>query len=396
MFTKQVVAVTSTPSGSSIALDSLGHPHIVYEQYDGNIKHAWKQGATWHTEQVAYLGAVTSGYDRKGFALGGDVMHVVWATGGFIGNYSPTWTYPNLPTDQALLQVHHAFSTVGSGIWTEEIIWTESGQQEGNWVWHPITSTWGWTWTKTWYTLSWGVSVAVDSSGNAHVLFAHEYEPEVGTSSSHGPRAILYLNGASGWAVTQLQTFSTAGNLGISVAYERGIWCDSVDDLHALWWSNRDVTVGGVYQQTMRYAKSTAWGTVIDLVQISNSYHLTPISIGADGSGVGVAFYVNSMSNDDAAFLLPIGGSPESIGAAWYGNPAFSAGVPALAYSDGDVLTYQQNISGTWTPDAFAPTGTSYASLAQPADAVMPHICWCDSGHVMYATLLASGRWTMG
>jgi hypothetical protein len=396
--------------GSSIFLDSQGRPHICYQQQDGTIKHAWKEGGVWQTETAGAIPPpVSYMWPQFSFALGGDVMHIVWTEGGIHQSTMDFWDsshYPNLPPTEQPVSIQHAYSAVDSHTWIQETIWTDDPQpQTGYWRYYTMSKTWGWYSTLTFDAYPNGISVAADSSGNAHVLYGHYYIAgftRTGSSVGHGPRRVMVLDGANSWAATNLETYPGRYDGYPLVGLYHDIWCDEADALHAAWTVVAMDSTTYLDTGALHYAKSPGWGlsNVVFHPDYDINSPLEPISVSADAEGNGLIFYYDggyNWSEPAPAYLKIMSDGTDLIGTlpnSCRGNAVVSAGVMALAYADvTGALVYQQKIDDVWVPTLGLPTTPRArdVSLAQPVAVATPHLAWCAPNAVMYATLRPPG-----
>ena len=386
------VAVGSV--SSYIALDSFGQPHVCYEDGAGTIRHAWKEDGAWAHETAATPGIVsTDPWWLKGyfsFALGGDVLHLFWLHGGYDADWGQPTTYPATPTQYPPITIHHAYSTLGSGVWSEETIWTGPADTRAG-AWSNPFGWWLWQWSYNAGSQSHGFGCAADSSGNGHIIFAYQFTADLRGGGGSNSSDVIYLDGSNGWAETVVmhQVYHIGADM---VTATRCLFCDANDVIHALWYVQHPTTYG------IEYGQSPGWdvNTLVSVGYSDNpSPWFQPIAVSADSASQGYAFYIHDIS-DYAAYVTRVGDVPAAIGQAAIGGLALTPDVPHIAFNAPDApITYGKAVADAWTSETIA-VGVS-SGLVDLAQRDVPHVTWSVSGtKVMYATLaLNAYYWSM-
>jgi len=330
---------------SAIAADSNGHLHVVWADITpGNkeifYKKSTNQGSTWAPNQRLTWNSGAS--LSPGIAVDGlDNIHVVWTD--------------NSPGND---EIHYRKSTNGGSSWTpiQRLTWTSGGSinpaiaiaasgalnvvwndaTPGNWeVYFKKSTNEGSTWTpsqRLTFTsgLSFGPAVAVDPSGNLHVLWS---------SDAPGNEEIYYkrsTDGGSSWTPSQRLTWNSGWSRGPVIA------TDASGNMHAFW---ADDTPGN---WEIYYKKSIDGGSnwaPNQRLTWNSGYSGSP-AVAVDASG-----YLHLAWNDDTSTSWEIYYKTSmTVGATWSSsqrltwNSGFS-GDPAIAV---DGFYY---IHVTWTDD---------------------------------------------
>ncbi len=330
---------------SAIAADSNGHLHVVWaDKTPGNeeifYKKSTDQGSTWGPNQRLTSNSGTS--LSPAIAVDGlDNIHVVWTdntpgndeicykkstNGGSIWAPSRrlTWT-PGGSINPAI-----AIDTSG----TLNVVWNDA--TPGNWeVYFKKSTNEGSTWTPTQrltFTsgLSYNEAIAVDPSGNLHVLWS---------SDAPGNEEIYYkrsTDGGSSWTPSQRLTWNSGWSRGSVIA------ADVSGNIHAVW---ADVTPGNweIYYKKSMDGGST-W-TPNQRLTWNSGYSGSP-AIAVDASG-----NLHLAWNDDTSYNWEIYyKSSTTGGASWTTSQRVTwnsgySGDPAIAV---DGLYY---IHVVWTDD---------------------------------------------
>jgi hypothetical protein len=299
---KRLTWTSGMAEDPAIAVDSSGNVHVVWKE---TVLGYWEiyygkstdGGATWMSSQRLTWNARVS-FDPLDIAVdsSGDV-HVVWA-GNTPGNYEicyrkttnggSAWMTSQRLTWNSGISYEPAIAVDSSG--NPHVVWDDNTPGECE-IYYKKTTNGGSAWMTsqrlTWNSgISYEPAIAVDSSGNPHVVWR---------DNTPGNNEIYYkktTNGGATWMTSQRLTWNSGGS------YEPAIAVDSSGNPYVVW---HDDTQG--YQ--IYFKKSTnrgsAWMTSQRLT--SNSGYSGHPAIAVDSSGnVHVVWYDNMFGNYEICY----------------------------------------------------------------------------------------------
>ena len=261
-----VTMTVDTVAGSvpSIALDSLGNPHIAYVDYSNHkLKYVSYDGGNWSTPETVYSGSV----DYPSLAMFGDNPCISYndITNGKLcyAWKTSTWQLPvNVDAIDASNQSSSSLALDGSGKphisycnnFTTNVLLFAYNHGD------PATPA-DWTIENVGTALSRYSSLALDSSDNPHISYSrYDDVDHVGYA---------YKAGSDPWTTVQVNTDRT---------HLTSIALDSGGDPHI---SYVDITVSGAIKYTSR--TGGVWAAPVTVGSGSNPNYNSPLALnGAD------------------------------------------------------------------------------------------------------------------
>jgi hypothetical protein len=335
--------------------DSSGNPHIGYNA-NGTLKHAWRVSGVWYTETLGTTPMYLGGSDF-GFAIRDDVMHAVWL-------WYDGLRVPGGPNTNC--RITHVTATVG-GSWTTTT--------------HNMPDYGAYAGT---------CQVAIDSTGAYHVFWVGWY--------SDLPGRAIYVPGSS-W--TPSIVYENARQVGY--ARPHAFFCDSNDDLHAVWWAK------GAIGDT-EHAYYWGGGSVQDVIAVPteeaywNSAEPGPVAANADGDVKIVnLIYVGDAGIATGQFVNGPGGAIESWSAESYADllPVDDVWWAVDAPYYAATLTFKtRSVGGVWsrqTVTNMAGENGYWGCALLRSPTGWPGIAYGDDSGLHFAGRLPAmdGRWTM-
>lgn len=219
---------TGNMEETSIAIDSLGYPHIAY--FDDNahtLKYAHKDATGWQIRSIHYEPPPS---DRPGYEFNGycsialdasDTPHISYYHG--FGSWVSGLRYYDGSTDESVyLGSTHDGEYNSLALDKQGNPHISFRDASGNGVKYAYKSNGGWTFEKVSTSVPWYTSIALDSSGSPHISW----------SKDGSPVSWLYhaYKDANGWQNELISTQASFWDWDIS-----NIAIDANNHLHICW-----------------------------------------------------------------------------------------------------------------------------------------------------------------
>ncbi|MHA1377403.1 MAG: hypothetical protein ACTSRG_03365 [Candidatus Helarchaeota archaeon] len=219
----------------SVAVDGTGNVHVVWSDYTNG---------TWGTDsEIMYVNRTAAGWSNATVISDDSTL---WNNGGSV--------YPSIAVDSTG-NVHVVWSDYTNGTWGTDSEIMYANRTAAGWSNATVISDDGTLWNDDSSSYP---SIAVDSTGNVHVVWQDYTDGEWGTDSE-----IMYANRtAAGWSnATVISDDSTLWNNGHS--WKPSIAVDSDGNVYVVW--EDDTKFGGDFDIMYTNRTAAGWSKAIVL-----------------------------------------------------------------------------------------------------------------------------------